>query len=133
MEAYSGPILSKQGQQHLSGTPLFIGGAMPDIANRKEMEAELYELRYRLERKVEQRTEQLVRRAALLESCNAALCDKLALAYKELAALKQRPAHTLPKEDTEPNDHAAKLYIVNNQTQIGSNVQDKWGEHATAA
>lgn len=100
----------------------------------KAMEAELNEHRYHLERKVEQRTEQLTRRITLLESCNATLCDKLALAYKELATLKQQPAHTLPKEDTEPNDHAAKLYIVSNQTQKpGSNVQDKWGEHATAA
>lgn len=124
--------ISKQGQ-HLSGTPMFIRGVMLDITNKKEMEAELNEHRYRLERKVEQRTEQLVRRIALLESCNTSLCDKLALAYKELAALKQQPAHALPGEDTEPDDHAAKLYIVNNQTQIGSNVQHKWGEHATAA
>lgn len=89
--------ISKQGQQHLSGTPLFIGGAMPDIANRKEMEAELYELRYCLERNVERRTEQLLRRVALLESCNATLSDKLVSAYNELAALKQQPAYTLPK------------------------------------
>lgn len=76
-----------------SAATLFIQGALRDIAEMKAMEAELNEHRYYLERKVEQRTEQLMRRLALLESCNASLCDKLALAHKELAALKQQPPH----------------------------------------
>ena len=57
----------------------------------KAMEAELKELRYHLERKVEQRTTQLARRIKLLESCNATLCDKLELVQREFTALKQQP------------------------------------------
>lgn len=101
----------------------------------KAMEAELNEHRYHLERKVEQRTEQLTRRITLLESCNATLCDKLALAYEELAALKQLPVRASAKQDTEPNDRIVKLYVMNNQAQkpVGSTGQGNWGEHATAA
>lgn len=75
-----------------SGMPLFIRGAMLDITDKKEMEAELSQHRYCLERHVESRTEQLMRRISLLESCNAALGDKLALARMELSALKREPA-----------------------------------------
>lgn len=75
-----------------SGTPLFFSGVMLDITDKKEMEAELNEHRYYLELNVERRTEQLVKSMTLLESCNAALCDKLALTQKELAALKQQMA-----------------------------------------
>jgi len=72
-----------------TGAPLFTSGIMLDITEKKELESELYEHRYYLERQVEQRTLQLMKRMALLESCNASLCDKLALIYKELATLKQ--------------------------------------------
>jgi len=115
-----------------SGTTLFVGKVMLGM---RKMKAELNEHRYRFERNVERRTEQLLKRIALLESCNATLCDKLALAQKELAAFKQQPAHILPKKDMEPSDHTAKLYIMSNQTQklIGLNVQDKDEEHAVAA
>ncbi len=75
-----------------SGTPLFFSGVMLDISDKKAMEAELNEHRYYLERNVERRTEQLVKNMTLLESCNASLCDKLALTQKELAALKQQMA-----------------------------------------
>lgn len=78
-----------------SGTPLFFSGVMLDITDKKAMEAELNEHRYYLERNVERRTEQLVKSMSLLESCNAALCDKLASAQKELAALKQQMAGTM--------------------------------------
>lgn len=74
------------------GIPSFIMGAMRDVTETKAMEAELHEHRYRLERKVEQRTEQHVRRITLLESCNATLSGKLALAHRELAALKKQMA-----------------------------------------
>ena len=74
-----------------SGTPMFIFGAMLDITDKREMEAELKVHRYYLEQGVEQRTEQLLKRMALLESCNATLGEKLALAQKELAKLKQQP------------------------------------------
>lgn len=118
-----------------SAATLFIKGALRDIAEMKAMESELNEHRYYLERKVEQRTEQLMRRLALLESCNASLCDKLALAHKELAALKQQPPHTPAKKDTKPNDRAVKIYVTNSQTRKlpGLNVQDKLVGHATAA
>lgn len=115
-----------------SGAMLFVGKAMLDM---KKIKAELNEHRYYLERNVERRTEHLLKRIALLESCNTTLCNKLALAHKELAALKQQPIHTLAKKDTEPNDHTVKLYVMSNQTQklLGSNAQDQWDEHATAA
>ena len=71
-----------------SGSPLFIRGVMLDITEKKKLETELQGHRYYLERNVEMRTEQLMKRMALLESCNAALGAKLALAQKELAALK---------------------------------------------
>lgn len=92
-----------------SGAPLFFSGIMLDITDRKEMEAELNEHRYCLERNVERRTEQLVKSMTLLESCNAALCDKLALAQKELATLKQQLAGTL--FSTASNDCAEPLYM----------------------
>lgn len=78
-----------------SGDPLFIMGAMRDITEMKVMEAELNEHRYYLERKVEQRTEQLVRRITLLETCNTTLCDKLAQARRDVAALHKQLASAL--------------------------------------
>jgi len=115
-----------------SGAMLFVGKAMLDM---KKMKAELNELRCHLERNVEQRTEVLSKRIALLESCNTTLCDKLALISKELAALKQASLHLLAKKDTERNDRAVKLCIMNDQTQklLVSNAQGQWDEHATAA
>lgn len=77
-----------------SGEPLFIRGVMLNITDKKGMEAELAQHRYYLERNVELRTGQLVRRTAVLESCNKALCDKLALAKNELAMLDRRPERT---------------------------------------
>lgn len=76
------------------GAPLFIRGVMLEITDKKAMEAELHEHRYHLERNVEQRTEQLARRITLLESCNATLCGKLALARRGFATLNQQ-ARTL--------------------------------------
>ncbi|MDD5323522.1 MAG: hypothetical protein PHD43_23535 [Methylococcales bacterium] len=117
-----------------SGATLFIREALRDITEMKAMEAELNEHRYYLERKVEQRTEQLMKRLALLESCNATLCDKLALAHKEIAALKQRSEHPLAKKDIRPNERAAKFCVTNSQTQKlpGLNMQYKCGGHAAA-
>lgn len=65
---------------------------MLDITDKKEMEAELNQHRYYLERHVELRTEQLIKRIALLESCNTTLGSKLALSRTELAALKRQSA-----------------------------------------
>jgi len=65
-----------------SGTPLFIRGVMLDITDKKQMEAELAQHRYSLELNVEQRTAELLQRLKVLESCNSALCDKLAQARR---------------------------------------------------
>ncbi len=56
----------------------------------KKLEAELNEHRYYLERKVEQRTEQLVKCIKLLESCNTTLCEKLAQAKRDIAVLQKQ-------------------------------------------
>lgn len=64
--------------------------AQPDAFAVKKLEAELNEHRYSLEKKVEQRTGQLVKRITLLESCNATLSDKLAKARSEIAALQKQ-------------------------------------------
>lgn len=114
-----------------SGAMLFVGKAMRDM---KKMKAELNELRYHLEQNVAQRTESLSKRIALLESCNTTLCDKLASARKELAALKQPSLHLLAKKETERNDRAVKLCIMNNQSQnlLVSNAQGQWDGRATA-
>lgn len=73
-----------------SGMPLFIRGVMLDISDKKQMEAELVDHRYYLERNVEQRTRELLRRIEMLESCNASLCDRLSSARLENAMLKQQ-------------------------------------------
>jgi hypothetical protein len=86
-----------------SEATLFIRKAVMDMMKIK---AELYEHRYCLEKNVESRTEHLLKRIALLESCNATLCNRLASANQELVALKQLSAHALPCSDTQPNDCA---------------------------
>lgn len=110
---------------------LFVGRAMLCM---KKMKAELHEHRYFLERNVERETEHLSKRIALLESCNATLSDRLALAYQEIAMLKQTP-QALPGKDMKPERRAMKLYVMNNQAQrtAGSAMQEEWGGHATAA
>lgn len=67
-----------------------------DTLEVKKLEAELNEHRYYLERKIEQRTDQLVKRIKLLELCNSSLCDKLAQAKKEIAALHKQLGSDLP-------------------------------------
>ena len=61
------------------------------------LETELHELRYSMERKVEQRTAQLVKRITLLESCNTVLSEKLAQANRDLATLIRQLATVLPE------------------------------------
>lgn len=109
------------------------------MLHMKKMQTELNEHRYHLERKVEQRTEHLVKRIAVLESCNATLCDKLALAQKEIFALKKQTAHllpkqTLPKKEPEQKSRAVQLYVMNDQAQklIGLSAQDRRDAHAAA-
>ncbi len=115
-----------------SDSLLFIRRLMRDM---EEMKIELNEHRYYLERNVERRTQYLVARIALLESCNASLCDKLALAYKMPATIKLQAPSACPDGDAVTNDRAAKLYVLNNQTRmpVRMGVQGKWSEQATAA
>lgn len=98
------------------GAALLVGKLVHDM---KKMKAELKEHRYCLERNIEQRTGYLLKRIALLESCNTTLCEKLALARREPAS---------PKLST---DNAAKLYVMDKL--MVANVPDMWREHATAA
>jgi len=119
-----------------SDATLFLGNVMLGM---KKMKAELNEHRHFLERSVERETMHLSKRISLLESCNATLSGKLALAYQEIAMLKP-PADDLPKphdlkKDTKPNGSIVKLRVMNNQAKssAGANTQEKWGEHATAA
>ena len=78
-----------------SGVPMFASGVMLEITDKKEMEAELNEHRHSLERHVEMRISQLMKRMELLESCNATLSGKLTLAQRELAVLKQPPTASI--------------------------------------
>jgi PAS domain S-box-containing protein len=82
-----------------AGMPLFIRGVMLDITDQKEMEAELNGHRHSLERYVELRTDELMRRVALLESCNASLGNKLAQARSDLGALKQQSVLSVIQPD----------------------------------
>lgn len=77
----------------------------------KKMASELKEHRYYLERNVAMRTEELLRRINLLESCNASLCDKLALAQNEVAMLQQSTV----RQVDQVHERVARLYIVNSQ------------------
>ncbi len=85
-----------------SSTALFAFKGLQEIMKLK---SELNEHRYYLEQKVVHRTDLLTRRIALLESCNATLCGKLALYKRSLA--------TLQAVDNDAGDSPAKLYILN--------------------
>jgi len=79
--------------------------AVKGLQTIRKLKFELNEHRYYLEQKVARRTDLLTRRIALLESCNATLCGKLALYKRNLA--------TLQAVDNETGDSPAKLYILN--------------------
>lgn len=81
----------------------------------KKLEAELNEHRYYLERKVEQRTEQLVKCIKLLESCNTTLCEKLAQAKRDIAALQKKIDSNLA--GTESNDCSGLSTCFSERTQ----------------
>lgn len=114
------------------GAPLFVRGVMLDVTGKKTMEAELDELRNCLDRNVERRTEQLMKRMALLESCNATLCDRLASAQSELAVLNQQSVCDLP--GAEQPDFTGQSHVLSDWTRnlIGTSVQDDWVGHAAA-
>lgn len=65
-----------------SDAALFCSRFMPAM---RELKSELNEHRYYLERNVELRTVHLLRKIAMLESCNAALCARLEAAQLQLA------------------------------------------------
>lgn len=88
-----------------AGPGLYVRRVVLDI---KKMTTELHEHRYYLERNVARRTEHLLKRIDLLESCNATLCSKLAQAQRALAEIQQ-PV---------PEDNSAKLYILNTQADV---------------
>lgn len=95
------------------GMPMFLEGIMLDITDKKELETELDEHRYYIERKVEQRTEQLMKQMALLESCNATLCKKLELTRIVPVTVKQHAVTAwwtdLAAQTMQENDCAESL------------------------
>lgn len=84
-----------------SGVPMFIKGVMLDVTDKKHMEAELDSHRYYLERHVEQRTELLMKRISLLESCNESLCARLSCVRMEVISLQQQLSLFAPEVDTD--------------------------------
>ena len=92
-----------------AGTPLFIRGVMLDVSDKKHMEAELADHRYYLERNVEQRTRELMKRIEMLESCNASLCDRLSSARLECAALKRQLDEVQPDDAGADEDRPSGL------------------------
>lgn len=109
-----------------AGELLFIMGAMRDITEMKVMEEELNEHRYYLEKKVEQRTEQLVRRITLLESCNASLCDKLAQARREVVTLQKQLAGAMSNVGS--NDCLGHIADIGDgiRQRIDTDIKEKW-------
>lgn len=82
--------------------------ATPDSSSKEADGAELNEPRNSLDQNAEEGTEYLLKLIASLESCNAALFNKLARVEGELAALMKPPAHTLPR--TGSADDPEQLY-----------------------
>lgn len=85
------------------GKMLFLQGIMLDITEKKSIEKELTEHRYRLEQQVERRTAMLERRNSILESANSNLCDKLEqniplLMQARLAKQRCQTLHALVEE-----------------------------------
>ncbi len=66
---------------------LFVGGVRQKI---RRMKNELFELRYFLEKNVKIRTEPLLKRIAMLESCNVTLGEKLVSSQQENSVLRFR-------------------------------------------
>ncbi len=87
-----------------TSTTLFV---LKVMRRMKQMQSELDEHRYYLERNVARKTEHLTRRIDLLESCNTTLCGKLAASKKALsAAIEKNPA-----------DSPVKLHLLKNDVQ----------------
>ncbi len=71
---------------------LYLQGLLVDITQEKESEQELYYYRRRLEELVAQRTEQLEKQSAILESANARMDSELCERKKAEAALRKSEA-----------------------------------------
>lgn len=71
---------------------LYLQGLLVDITQAKETEQELYYYRRRLEELVAQRTEQLEKQSAILESANARMDSELCERKKAEAALRKSEA-----------------------------------------
>ncbi len=95
-----------------TGSPLFLKGIMVEISEGKAMEAELGEHRYYLDRKVTQRTEQLMKQIEMLKSCNATLCTKLEQSQLALAALEKNTKIIQPKPALILTDQSTEIQKV---------------------
>lgn len=122
-----------------NGHPMFLQGVMVDITNIKEMEAELEEHRYYMERRVAQRTAALEQRIGILESCNTALCNQMEEMCSAKALRIQSLIHgqdllkplggavTVIDEDgwiVEMNEAAANLLGWESRSAVGHKAED---------
>lgn len=116
------------------GKMLFLQGVMLDITEKKSMEAELAEHRYRLEQQVERRTAMLERRISVFEAANANLCEKVengmaALHQAQLSQLRCQVLHSLAEEAilevdvggrlTSLNPAAERLLMIGSEKALG--------------
>ena len=116
------------------GKMLFLQGVMLDITEKKSMEAELAEHRYRLEQQVERRTAMLERRISVIEAANENLCTKVEdnmalLRQAQLAQLRCQVLHSLAEEaildaDTDGlltflNPAAEQLLMIESEQVVG--------------
>lgn len=105
------------------------------IHDMRLMRAELNEHRYNLERNVQLRTTHLLKRITLLESCNATLCDRLALAQKELSELKIQLARARPLDNDTHKLRSLKWRDMDsrNHKLLAAAVPREWSRRATNA
>lgn len=82
------------------------------MLDMKALKSELNEHRYYLERMVERRTLHLLKKIAFLESCNARLCNKLAIAHQEISALRKQSTFVSPVNDSGSHTPQLKLCIA---------------------
>lgn len=97
------------------GKMLFLQGVMLDITEKKSMEAELTEHRYRLEQQVERRTAMLERRISILESANTNLSAKIeeSMTAQRQTRLRGQVLHSLVEEAILDVDAGGLLTLMN--------------------
>jgi PAS domain S-box-containing protein len=116
------------------GKMLFLQGVMLDITEKKSMEAELAEHRYRLEQQVERRTVMLERRISAFEAANTNLCAKIeeniaVLREAKLVQLRCQALRSLAEEAildvdadgllTSLNPAAERLLMIDSEKALG--------------